>query len=187
MNLKKIFMWGFAAVALGGLIHLHEWHSANLDAATGTKITRAGGGDSLEKRVATQVGKQMDSDGSFTDINIDSGSLAGITSFACGTETVTMSTANPGTGAASVATMWTAIISTSDGAAADVCTLADGVAGQLKFISLKTDGETTGLALTPTNFKEGTDLLFETVNDNCILIFDGSEWHLVYNNGGTVR
>lgn len=104
-----------------------------------------------------------------------------------GTETVTLSSADPGIGTSTTAMFWSAIVSHTDGSATDTCSVLDGTVGQIKFFTLKTDGEATGMALTPVNFGPGVDLLFETVDDSCILIFDGVNWQIILNNGGTLR
>ena len=104
-----------------------------------------------------------------------------------GTETVTLSSADPGIGTASLTTLWSGIVSDATGSGTDTCSLLDGIEGQIKMLTLITDGETTGTAITPVNFGPGTDILFEDVNDSCILIFAGGAWQVVSNDGGTVR
>jgi hypothetical protein len=101
-------------------------------------------------------------------------------------ETVTCSAANPGVGVASLTTKTTFVVTDATGASADVITLADGVAGQEKIITLKTDAETTGLKVTPASYVS-TDVLLEDAGDGVTFVFDGAKWVLVSNNGGTIE
>ena len=101
-------------------------------------------------------------------------------------ETVTCSAANPGVGVASLAVKTTFVVTDATGASADVITLADGVAGQEKIIILKTDGETTGLKVTPASYAS-SDVLLEDAGDGVTFVFDGTNWALVSNNGGTIE
>lgn len=105
------------------------------------------------------------------------------------TETATTSSADPGIVTASLTAPWTAMVSDDTGTLTDTMSLSDGFNGQIKYFTLKTDGEAAGLALTPVNFIPGTDILFEDINDSCILIFDAGVggWTILANNGGTVR
>lgn len=125
-------------------------------------------------------------DNAFTGNNTHTGNET-FNKIAGGTETVTLSSADPGTGAASLTTVWSGIDSDATGSQTDTCTLADGIEGQFKMLTLTTDGETTGTAITPANFGPGTDILFEDVNDSCILVFAGGAWQIASNDGGTVR
>jgi len=59
--------------------------------------------------------------------------------------------------------------------------LADGVAGQFKIIKLNTF-DTNNMVLTPANFADGTTITFSANNEVAILIFDGTNWQLVYTN-----
>ena len=84
-----------------------------------------------------------------------------------------------GAGAVSLTTLVTIIVSTG----ANALTLADGVTGQIKILTMKTDGGDATLAPTNKNF---TSLVFNDVGDSAILIFDGAKWNVVSNNGGTL-
>ncbi|KKM22619.1 hypothetical protein LCGC14_1623510, partial [marine sediment metagenome] len=108
--------------------------------------------------------------------------------FAYGTETLTLSGADPGIGTASTTVTYTALVSDATGSATDTCSLLDGTtAGEVHVFSLKTDAETTGTAIVPVNFGAGTDVLLEDVGDGCIMVWDGANWQIVSNVGGTIR
>lgn len=63
---------------------------------------------------------------------------------------------------------------------ADALTLADGAAGQRKFIVMTSDGGAG--TLTPTNLGNGTTITFDDVGDSADLLFTNSAWHFM---GGT--
>lgn len=67
---------------------------------------------------------------------------------------------------------------------ADAGTLADGIEGQRKIIKCVSDGGAG--TLTPTNLLDGTTLTFSEVNDAVELVFAGSTWNVVANNGVVV-
>lgn len=105
-----------------------------------------------------------------------------------GTETVTLSSADPGIGTASASVVYTALVSDATGSATDTCSLLDGVtAGQLHIFTLKTDAETTGTAVTPVNFAPGTRIVFQDAGDGCILMWDEVNWQVIANNGGVIQ
>ena len=52
--------------------------------------------------------------------------------------------------------------------------LADGVEGQLKIISMKTDGG-DGI-VTPANFVNGTTITFNDVEDTVVLLYQSTGW-----------
>ena len=52
--------------------------------------------------------------------------------------------------------------------------LADGVEGQLKILSMKTDGG-TGI-VTPANFVNGTQITFDDVQDTIVLMYQSTGW-----------
>ena len=61
-------------------------------------------------------------------------------------------------------------------------TLADGAVGQVKIISMTTDGGTA--TLTPTTLNGSTTVAFDTVGDCCILIFNSTGgWSVIGNQG----
>lgn len=68
--------------------------------------------------------------------------------------------------------------------AADALTLADGVEGQEKIIVMIADGGDG--TLTPTNLANLTTITFNDVGDAVTLVFLGTEWWVVHNNGCTL-
>ena len=64
--------------------------------------------------------------------------------------------------------------------AADALTLADGTAGQIKLVVMKTDGGDG--TLTPSNLSNGTTITFDDVGDSALLVFDGAAWAFVAGN-----
>ncbi len=102
-------------------------------------------------------------------------------------ETVTTSAGDPqGTGVADPDIIVTFVVTNNTGASHDLVTLADGTtAGEIKIIILKTDTETEGLIMRPATFGGGTEVLFQDAGDGCTLIWDGTSWNMVSNNGGT--
>lgn len=159
------------------------------NAAQAVTIRNGPSGNSKQENVVIALLDVLNTDGSMnhTGDNTHTGSeLFNIMNF--GTETVTLSADDPGVGTASATLSYHAIVSDATGSGTDTCSVLDGtVAGRFKVFNLKTDGETTGMALTPVSFGPGTDLLFEDAGDGCILMWDGTNWQIVGNHGGTVR
>ncbi len=58
-------------------------------------------------------------------------------------------------------------------------TVADGVAGQVKFIIHKTRSNTTDLVITPTNFANGSTLTSNSASRSVGLVFDGTNWQVI--------
>lgn len=85
-----------------------------------------------------------------------------------------------GAGAVSVDTLWTDLVTTG----ANALTLANGEDGQLKIITMNTDGGDG--TLTPTSFHNGTTITFNDVGDAVVLLFYKSKWGILSNNGATV-
>lgn len=85
-----------------------------------------------------------------------------------------------GAGAVSLNTLVTKIVTTD----ANALTLADGSEGQVKIIVMTTDGGDG--TLTPANFANGSTITFGDVNDAVVLVFLGTEWYLLANNGATI-
>ena len=99
-------------------------------------------------------------------------------------ESVTTTSANPGTAAASLATLVTGVTTDNTGASSDVLTLADGTEGQMKVVTLKGAYETSGLAVTPTHILGATtDVLLSATGDAVTFVFDGTSWNIVTTNG----
>jgi hypothetical protein len=70
----------------------------------------------------------------------------------------------------------------STGSAAIALTLGDGSNGQLKFLTMTVDGGGDAV-ITPTNLLGGSVLTFADVGDSVILLFTGSNWVIMSNNG----
>jgi len=103
-----------------------------------------------------------------------------------GYEMVTTTSADPGLGTASVTKLLTAITSDATGSDPDQVSLAAGAAGQMKVIELSVDAETAGTSI-EANFEGATaHALLEDARDTLILISDGTEWHIILNNGATL-
>lgn len=82
----------------------------------------------------------------------------------------------------------TTLITTNGDTDEDNVTLADGYAGQIKIftVSVETAGGDS-VKVTPANLNGGTQITFDgAVGDGCIMIFDGTNWNIVANNGGTI-
>lgn len=78
----------------------------------------------------------------------------------------------------------TSLVTTIASAGAIALTLADGVAGQAKVISMITDGGDA--TLTVANLQGGTTLTFNDVGDTVALVFVGTKWAIISNNGATL-
>jgi len=69
----------------------------------------------------------------------------------------------------------------------DTVSLADGTAGQLKAFSLKTLTHADDTVnVTPTNMSGGTKITFTAVGQGCVMMFNGVDWDIIGNNGGTI-
>ena len=68
---------------------------------------------------------------------------------------------------------------------ADAYTLANGVEGQIKIISMKVDGGNG--TVTPTNFINGTNIVFNNVEDTCQLLYQSTGWVLIARQNATVN
>ena len=80
-----------------------------------------------------------------------------------------------GPGAISVTTGVTLITTTG----ADAYTLADGVEGQVKIISMVVDGGNA--TVTPDNFVNGTKMTFNSNSDTIILLYQSTGWVVIAN------
>jgi len=80
------------------------------------------------------------------------------------------------------------IITTNGDADLDNVTLADGVIGQVKIFTISAETAAgDSVKITPANFNGGTQITFDgTVGDGCVMVFDGTAWNIVANNGGTI-
>lgn len=99
-------------------------------------------------------------------------------------ETVTCAT-NAGTAATTVDTSF---IVTDGGADTneDTVALGDGEAGQIHYFVYKTETDAGDSAnVTPTN-KTFTKIVFDAPGEGCTMVFDGTNWSIVSNNGGSI-
>ena len=85
-----------------------------------------------------------------------------------------------GPGAIDVTSYITEITTTG----ADSYTLADGVAGQIKIISMIVDGGDA--TITPTTFATGTTITMADVNDNITLLYGANGWVNTANQGSII-
>ena len=88
------------------------------------------------------------------------------------------------TSASTIVDVTSAITSIATGAGALSLTLANGTsAGQLKFITMITDGGTA--TLTPTTLNGYTTIAFDTDGDSCMLYYAGSTpgWCVISSQG----
>jgi len=85
-----------------------------------------------------------------------------------------------GAGAISLAETVTLLTTTGSNA----YTLADGTEGQIKIISMKVDGGDA--TVTPTNFVNGTSIVFNDVEDTITLLYQTTGWVLLARQNATV-
>jgi hypothetical protein len=83
----------------------------------------------------------------------------------------------------------TTLITTNGDSDLDNVTLADGYAGQEKVFAVIAEGNAADtIKITPTNLNGGTQITFSAnpVGEGCKMIFDGANWNIIGNNGGTI-
>lgn len=85
-----------------------------------------------------------------------------------------------GAGAVNLTTKVTLLVTTG----ANALTLAAGTTGQIKIITMKTDGGDG--TLTPTGLRGGTTITFNDVGDTVTLMYVDSAWIILSNFGCTV-
>ena len=73
----------------------------------------------------------------------------------------------------------------SSGSAAIALTLANGNNGQLKIITMTANGG-GAVTITPANLLGGSSISFSSVGQSVILLFTGTTWAVISNNGATV-
>jgi len=122
------------------------------------------------------------SDSGFFQLPKDGGSArATPNTLLSGDKTVATVQALSGAGAISLNTLHTALTTTG----AQAQTLANGVAGQIKTISMVADGGDG--TLTPVTFANGSTITFNDVGDSVMLIYNTTGgWALVSNTGCTI-
>lgn len=90
--------------------------------------------------------------------------------------------------AASVSTLLT-LITTDGDSNEDNVTLADGQAGQVKMFAVVAAGNAAdSVKITPANMAGGSKITFaaDPTGLGCTMCFDGTNWVVVANNGGTI-
>ena len=89
--------------------------------------------------------------------------------------------------AASIVVVTTFVVTDGDGDE-NALTLADGTTGQIKIFVTKTEGAGGDTyKITPAHMNGGTKITFDaTIGDGCTMIFDGTAWNIISNNGGTI-
>lgn len=90
--------------------------------------------------------------------------------------------------AASVSTLLT-LITTDGDSNLDNVTLADGQTGQVKMFAVVAAGNAAdSVKITPANMAGGTQITFaaDPTGLGCTMCFDGTNWTVVANNGGTI-
>ena len=90
--------------------------------------------------------------------------------------------------AASVSTLLT-LITTDGDSNLDNVTLADGQTGQVKMFAVIAAGNAAdSVKITPANMAGGTQITFsaDPTGLGCTMCFDGTNWTVVANNGGTI-
>jgi hypothetical protein len=75
-------------------------------------------------------------------------------------------------------------INTTAGAHAG--SMADGVNGQIKVITMIVKGGSNNSVVTPTNLTAGTQITFDAVGDTATCIFTNSSWVVIALNGAVV-
>ena len=65
----------------------------------------------------------------------------------------------------------------------ETATLAAGSDGLVKIFSMISDGGNMTITVTNPSWGGDGELLFADVGDGCVLIYAGSKWNLVGNNG----
>lgn len=158
------FKWSDLFLSSGGVIN---WNSGNLTATHSAGLLTFNGGLAMTTLAASgnsTVGGTL----GVTGMTTLTGGLTG------GVQTLT------GAGAVNLTTPITHLVTTG----ANALTLADGNVGQVKAIVMLTDGGDG--TLTPTNFGNGTTITFNDVGDSVLLVFLGTDWWIISNNGCTV-
>lgn len=133
-------------------------------------VTTAGDltlGGALDLSSPPAIGGTAAAAGAFTDLTVNDKLIGAI---------------QPLTGAGAV--NLTDPITTITSTAADALTLADGVAGQLKYLVMIVDGGDA--TLTPDTMIGGTTITFDAVGDACTLVYTSAGWAVVGISGAVV-
>lgn len=88
------------------------------------------------------------------------------------------------TAAVSVTSSVTHIASSATTTGVNALTLADGVNGQIKIITMTADAG--DVQVDPANFANGTSITFDAVGDTITLLFTNSNWVVLANQNTTI-
>ena len=123
-------------------------------------------------------------DSGFFQLPLDGGSArATPNTLLSGNKTVGTTEAVNSATALSLNTMISELTTAGSGLA---MTLANGVVGQIKIITMVVDGGGTA-TLTPTSFANGSTIAFDAVNETVMLVYANTiGWVVVSNSGATV-
>ena len=91
-------------------------------------------------------------------------------------------------GVAASVVVYTSFVTTDGDGDENALTLADGTKGQIKvFVTAVETAGGDSYKITPAHMNGGTKITFDaTVGDGCTMIFDGTSWNIISNNGGTI-
>jgi len=170
-NTRESFYLTDDHLGLGDTAAFVMGSTGSYDLSISTQVTAAGL-TALEPKIVL-------TDGATGNVTITAGGTSGEIDLA---SPVMMSStqALSGAGAVDVVTSITEITTT----ASDALTLANGVEGQIKFITMVADGgEGT---LTPTALTGYTTIKFNDVGDSCLLLFTNTSWSVISNVGCTI-
>lgn len=157
----------------------------NVNAATASVVT---GINLVGAAAAGGMAVSVTSSGTDESLTVDAKGAGSITLNATGTGVVKVghgfvgaTQALSGAGAVNLTTVITKITSTG----ANALTLADGVDGQIKILTMVADGGDA--TLTPTTKTGYSTIVFNDAGDGCTLVFTTTTgWMVVSNNGCTI-
>lgn len=159
---------------------------SGLASADAINLTASAGGVDIDGALQVNIASSQADPGAITLVS--SNASGGITHTGKCVYTPDSITSDNAGVAASVSTVLTQI--TTDGDSnEDNVTLADGVAGQLKIFAVVAAGNAAdSIKITPANMAGGTKITFaaDPTGLGCTMIFDGTNWCVVANNGGTI-
>lgn len=87
-------------------------------------------------------------------------------------------------GASGAATLDASVLNVSTTATGDILTVADGDEGQMLTVIYKGQAQATdSLVITPDNLASGTTITLSNLSERAVMLFNGTEWYLIYTNG----
>lgn len=161
--------------------------TAGLASADAINLAASAGGVDIDGALQVNVASSQAATGALT--LAVSNAAANIThTGACAYTPDSITSDNAGV-AASVNTVVT-LITTDGDSNLDNVTLADGlIAGQMKHFAVVAAGNAAdSIKITPANMAGGTQITFaaDPTGLGCTMVFDGTNWCVVANNGGTI-